>query len=46
LESVKNIDHPQFYGVDLNSKFEISPALKNIEKLDIAFEMLKQNDNQ
>ena len=46
LESVKDIDHPQFYGVDLNSRFELSPALKNIEKLDIAFEMLKQNDNQ
>ena len=46
LEAVKNIDHLQFYGVDLNSKFEISPALKNIEKLDIAFDMLKQNDNK
>jgi phosphoribosylanthranilate isomerase len=46
LESVKDIDHPQFYGVDLNSRFEISPALKNIEKLEIAFEMLKQDDNQ
>jgi len=45
LESVKDIDHPQFYGVDLNSRFELSPGLKNIEKLDIAFEMLK-NDNQ
>jgi phosphoribosylanthranilate isomerase len=45
LESVKNIDHPQFYGVDLNSKFEISPALKNIEKLDTAFKLLKQNEN-
>jgi phosphoribosylanthranilate isomerase len=46
LASVKDINHPQFYGVDLNSKFEISPALKNIEKLDIAFDMLKQNDNK
>jgi phosphoribosylanthranilate isomerase len=46
LESVKQINHPQFYGVDLNSRFELSPALKNIEKLDTAFKMLKQNDNQ
>ncbi|WP_461452009.1 phosphoribosylanthranilate isomerase [Mucilaginibacter sp.] len=46
LESVNEIHHPKFYGVDLNSRFEISPALKNIEKLEIAFEMLKQNDNQ
>lgn len=44
LESIKNIDHPQFYGVDLNSRFEIKPGLKNIEKLEMAFEMLKQND--
>ena len=46
LESVNDIDHSQFYGVDLNSRFEISPGLKNIEKLQIAFEMLKNNDNQ
>jgi len=45
LESVKEIDHQQFYGVDLNSRFELSPALKNIEKLQIAFEMLQQYDN-
>lgn len=44
LESIKDIDHPQFYGVDLNSRFEIKPGLKNIEKLEMAFEMLKQND--
>ena len=25
--------HPQFAGIDLNSKFEISPALKNVEQL-------------
>ncbi len=29
-EIVKQIIHKQFAGVDLNSKFEISPALKNI----------------
>jgi phosphoribosylanthranilate isomerase len=46
LVSVKEINHPQFYGVDLNSRFELSPGLKNIEKLDVAFEMLKQNDDQ
>lgn len=25
--------HPQFAGIDLNSRFEISPALKDVEKL-------------
>jgi phosphoribosylanthranilate isomerase len=32
-EGVKNIQHPQFYGVDVNSKFEISPALKDVPML-------------
>jgi len=42
LEEVKKIEHPQFYGIDLNSKFEISPGLKNIEMLSRAFDTLKQ----
>ena len=46
LEEVKNIDHPQFYGVDLNSKFETSPGIKDIEKLKQAFELLKYNTNE
>jgi len=46
LEEVGRIDHPQFYGVDLNSKFELSPGLKDIEKLKKAFNMLKYNTNE
>jgi phosphoribosylanthranilate isomerase len=38
---VKKIDHPQFYGVDLNSRFEIEPGLKDINKLKKAFEILR-----
>jgi phosphoribosylanthranilate isomerase len=30
---VKQINHPQFRGVDLNSKFEVSPGLKDVELL-------------
>ena len=41
LERVKEINHPKFYGLDLNSKFEIEPGLKNIEKLTIAFSLIK-----
>jgi phosphoribosylanthranilate isomerase len=37
LNEMKNIKHPAFYGVDLNSKFEVSPGLKNIDKLTQAF---------
>jgi len=41
LEEVKSISHPQFYGVDLNSRFEIEPGLKDIDKLKNAFELLR-----
>jgi phosphoribosylanthranilate isomerase len=41
LEEVKSIKHPQFYGVDLNSRFEIEPGLKDIEKLKDAFKLLR-----
>ena len=40
LEEVKNIKHPAFYGVDLNSKFEVSPALKDLDKLKQAFKKI------
>jgi len=46
LEEVKNITHPKFYGVDLNSRFETAPGLKDIEKLKQAFNMLKDNKNE
>jgi phosphoribosylanthranilate isomerase len=29
----KQLNHPQFVGIDLNSKFEDSPGVKNVEKL-------------
>lgn len=40
IDEIKNIDHPQFYGVDLNSKFETAPGMKNIEQLEKAFEII------
>lgn len=30
-EALKQIVHPQFAGIDINSKFEIEPGVKNIE---------------
>ncbi len=33
VEEIRAIEHPMFYGVDLNSKFEISPALKDVPML-------------
>lgn len=32
-DSLKKIKHPQFYGIDLNSRFELEPGLKDIELL-------------
>jgi phosphoribosylanthranilate isomerase len=34
-ESLKEIQHPMFEGVDINSKFELKPALKDIKKIKI-----------
>ena len=33
VENIKNLNIKNLYGIDLNSKFEISPALKNVELL-------------
>lgn len=33
LEAIQQFNHPQLYGLDINSGFEISPALKDIEKV-------------
>lgn len=32
-ERIKNFHHPKCIGIDLNSKFEIEPALKDVERL-------------
>ncbi|MDH8700755.1 phosphoribosylanthranilate isomerase [Dysgonomonadaceae bacterium PH5-43] len=32
-EKIKNIKHNMFAGIDLNSKFELSPGMKDINKL-------------
>lgn len=46
LEEIKNITNPQFYGIDLNSRFETVPAMKDIEKLEKAFAIIKHIDNE
>lgn len=42
LEKVKTVKHPQLAGLDLNSRFELSPGNKDISKLKQAFEIIKQ----
>ena len=34
LETLRQVDHPLCVGVDLNSRFEVSPALKDVPRLD------------
>jgi phosphoribosylanthranilate isomerase len=41
IENALDLKHKQFYGLDLNSKFEIEPGLKDIEKLNKAFELIR-----
>ena len=41
IEEIKKINHPMLYGVDLNSRFEISPGMKDIDKLTKAFNTIK-----
>jgi phosphoribosylanthranilate isomerase len=33
FDIISKINHPQFLGVDLNSRFEIMPGIKDIEKI-------------
>lgn len=33
IDDLKNFRHEQFAGIDLNSRFETAPAIKNVEKL-------------
>ncbi|MFA6794762.1 MAG: phosphoribosylanthranilate isomerase, partial [Proteiniphilum sp.] len=30
---IKSFVHPRFAGIDINSRFEIEPALKDIERI-------------
>lgn len=40
-EAVKSFHHPMYVGVDINSKFETAPALKDVEKLRKFVKILK-----
>ena len=33
VERIKQFSHPQCVGIDINSKFEVSPAMKDVEKI-------------
>lgn len=33
VESIRNFSHPKIFGIDINSGFEVSPALKDVKKV-------------
>jgi phosphoribosylanthranilate isomerase len=33
IDAISQFDHPQLFGIDINSGFEVSPALKDVEKV-------------
>ncbi|MGV3538276.1 MAG: phosphoribosylanthranilate isomerase [Rufibacter sp.] len=41
IEEIKALRHPQLYGIDLNSKFEVSPGLKDVTRLKEFFTQLR-----
>jgi phosphoribosylanthranilate isomerase len=40
-QTIKEIQHPLLYGVDINSGFETKPGLKNIEEINLFAKELK-----
>lgn len=43
---VSSIDHPKYMGVDLNSRFEISPGIKDCEKVRTFIHNVRRNENR
>jgi phosphoribosylanthranilate isomerase len=33
VEQIKNIKHPKFAGIDINSRFETAPGMKDVETI-------------
>lgn len=42
LEAIRNFEHPRWRGIDINSGFEISPALKDVEKVSRFIEEIRR----
>lgn len=42
LEALKEFEHPQWLGVDLNSRFEIEPGVKDVAKVKVFVEELRE----
>lgn len=44
FEEIIKIEHPMFYGIDINSKFEIKPGFKNIDKIKKFITKIRENN--
>ena len=42
LKTVLDFQHPQLFGIDINSGFEIEPALKDVEKVSMFIEKIRR----
>ena len=40
-QAIKEIQHPLLFGVDINSRFEVKPGIKNIEEIKTFAKQLK-----
>lgn len=43
LSAIRNFSHPEWYGLDINSGFEISPAFKDAERVKLFISEIRKN---
>ncbi|HEX5742695.1 MAG TPA: hypothetical protein VFY09_02205, partial [Flavobacteriaceae bacterium] len=44
IESAINCSHPMLFGLDLNSRLEIKPALKSVTITEQIFKIIRTNE--
>lgn len=43
VDEIKSFSHPQFAGIDINSRFEVAPGLKDIELIEKFIKQIRQD---
>jgi phosphoribosylanthranilate isomerase len=46
LEAIRNFEHPRWCGIDINSGFEIEPALKDVKKVKSFISAIRNSNNK
>jgi len=46
LEAIRNFEHPRWRGIDINSGFEISPAMKDVMKVKTFISGIRKFNNK